>query len=132
MLLTRAPLRPKPSFDLHVLGMPPAFVLSQNQTLKFMSDKPARGKTRTGRPASLGAVPAQIHITVDMYEDIRIPVEQARRGPVKERLVLPFDETQRSSPTGAAAHMSLHLKPTMSKSRRVSFPLIRGNRATDR
>ena len=23
------------SFDLHVLGMPPAFVLSQDQTLKF-------------------------------------------------------------------------------------------------
>jgi hypothetical protein len=27
---------PKVSFDLHVLGMPPAFVLSQDQTLKFM------------------------------------------------------------------------------------------------
>jgi hypothetical protein len=27
---------------LHVLSMPPAFVLSQNQTLKFMTDKPAR------------------------------------------------------------------------------------------
>ena len=35
MLLTRAPLGPKPSFDLHVLGMPPAFVLSQDQTLRF-------------------------------------------------------------------------------------------------
>ncbi len=38
MLLTRAPLRPKPSFDLHVLGMPPAFVLSQDQTLRFKLD----------------------------------------------------------------------------------------------
>ena len=29
-----------PSFDLHVLGLPPAFVLSQDQTLKFeKSDK---------------------------------------------------------------------------------------------
>ena len=37
MLLTRAPLSPKTSFDLHVLGMPPAFVLSQNQTLKLNS-----------------------------------------------------------------------------------------------
>ena len=36
-LRTRAPLTPKGSFDLHVLGMPPAFVLSQDQTLKFMS-----------------------------------------------------------------------------------------------
>src|SRR3546814_20556187 len=35
VLRTRAPLDPKVSFDLHVLGMPPAFVLSQDQTLKF-------------------------------------------------------------------------------------------------
>ena len=36
-LLTRAPLSTTPkdgfTFDLHVLGMPPAFVLSQDQTL---------------------------------------------------------------------------------------------------
>ena len=35
MLLTRLPLTPKDAFDLHVLGLPPAFVLSQDQTLKF-------------------------------------------------------------------------------------------------
>ena len=38
-LLTRPPLMqgasPLHSFDLHVLSTPPAFVLSQNQTLKF-------------------------------------------------------------------------------------------------
>ena len=38
-LLTRPPLTQSPkglrSFDLHVLSMPPAFILSQNQTLKF-------------------------------------------------------------------------------------------------
>lgn len=34
-LLTRPPLTPKGSLDLHVLGLPPAFVLSQNQTLKL-------------------------------------------------------------------------------------------------
>ena len=39
MLRTRAPLDPKVSFDLHVLGMPPAFVLSQDQTLKFISEQ---------------------------------------------------------------------------------------------
>ena len=33
MLLSRAPLTPKDAFDLHVLGTPPAFVLSQDQTL---------------------------------------------------------------------------------------------------
>ena len=38
-LLTRPPLTQSPkelsSFDLHVLSMPPAFILSQNQTLQF-------------------------------------------------------------------------------------------------
>jgi hypothetical protein len=35
VLLTRLPLTPKGAFDLHVLSLPPAFVLSQDQTLKF-------------------------------------------------------------------------------------------------
>ena len=38
-LLTRSPLKIEPKlnfpFDLHVLGTPPAFVLSQDQTLAF-------------------------------------------------------------------------------------------------
>ena len=41
VLLTRAPLSggPKPpfAFDLHVLGTPPALILSQDQTLKLNS-----------------------------------------------------------------------------------------------
>ena len=40
-LLTRPPLRPWPKsqspLDLHVLSTPPAFILSQNQTLVFIS-----------------------------------------------------------------------------------------------
>ena len=36
-LLTRLPLTPKGPLDLHVLGLPPAFVLSQDQTLKLKS-----------------------------------------------------------------------------------------------
>ena len=39
MILTRAPLSPKTSFDLHVLGMPPAFVLSHDQTLKLSKSR---------------------------------------------------------------------------------------------
>lgn len=35
-LLTRAPLSPKGPFDLHVLSTPPAFTLSQDQTLHTM------------------------------------------------------------------------------------------------
>ena len=43
VLLTRPPLiyweqAPKDSLDLHVLGTPPAFVLSQDQTLQEMFD----------------------------------------------------------------------------------------------
>ena len=47
MLLTRSPLSPGPkarfSLDLHVLSAPPAFVLSQDQTLReewLPTDKP--------------------------------------------------------------------------------------------
>jgi hypothetical protein len=35
VLLTRLPLPIAEAFDLHVLGLPPAFVLSQDQTLKL-------------------------------------------------------------------------------------------------
>lgn len=38
MLLTRAPLPIARAFDLHVLGLPPAFILSQDQTLKLKFD----------------------------------------------------------------------------------------------
>ena len=42
-LLTRSPLKIEPKlnfpFDLHVLGTPPAFVLSQDQTLYDMISK---------------------------------------------------------------------------------------------
>ncbi len=38
-LLTRSPLNHRPksvlAFDLHVLGTPPALILSQDQTLRF-------------------------------------------------------------------------------------------------
>ena len=34
-LLTRLPLCIATAFDLHVLGLPPAFVLSQDQTLRL-------------------------------------------------------------------------------------------------
>ena len=42
MLLTRSPLSIATSFDLHVLGMPPALILSQDQTLnkKFILTPP--------------------------------------------------------------------------------------------
>ena len=35
MLLSRLPLRIATALDLHVLGLPPAFALSQDQTLRL-------------------------------------------------------------------------------------------------
>ena len=43
MLLDRSPLDPKIPFDLHTLGTPLAFVLSQDQTLHvkvFLEEEP--------------------------------------------------------------------------------------------
>src|SRR6185436_8162384 len=51
VLLTRSPLspRPKPGFslDLHVLSAPPAFVLSQDQTLREVGLPPEGSKSIT-------------------------------------------------------------------------------------
>ena len=53
-LLTRPPLRPKSSLDLHVLGLPPAFVLSQDQTLKLKAAEAAILDRRTSAHLSPG------------------------------------------------------------------------------
>ena len=67
---------------------------------------------REARPASLGAVPAQ-NIQTGVFAYLRhtngLAVYQSTLNPEA-----PGDR--------AAAHMSLHLKPTMSKSRRASSP----------
>src|SRR5215510_11316591 len=65
VLLTRPPLplevAPKGSLDLHVLGTPPAFVLSQDQTLQLISGCPGlrldQGHAhRLGEPVAYSAV----------------------------------------------------------------------------
>ena len=58
MLLTRSPLSPEPkprfSLDLHVLSAPPAFVLSQDQTLREENIRPHQPKlSRTVLQSSL-------------------------------------------------------------------------------
>ena len=56
MLLTRSPLSPVPkdrfSLDLHVLSAPPAFVLSQDQTLR----EEVIAGTKAGSPFTLSSV----------------------------------------------------------------------------
>ena len=42
VLLPRLPLTLAGPFDLHVLGMPPAFILSQDQTLQKMDSRQAQ------------------------------------------------------------------------------------------
>src|SRR4029453_8561405 len=50
-LLSRLPLDPKVSFDLHVLGTPPAFALSQDQTLHHDFEfVPFRGPVLANKP----------------------------------------------------------------------------------
>ena len=57
MLRTRSPLIPEPKprspFDLHVLSAPPAFVLSQDQTLRRDPDLPRKPEGPLDRPCSV-------------------------------------------------------------------------------
>jgi hypothetical protein len=59
VLLTRSPLSPGPkpwfSLDLHVLGAPPAFVLSQDQTLREDLSQSARRLVANWFPLSLSS-----------------------------------------------------------------------------
>src|SRR6476469_5287573 len=64
-LLTRSPLSPKPkpwfSLDLHVLSAPPAFVLSQDQTLREVGL--ARRTNRSLRACAQSCLPDRAGVT---------------------------------------------------------------------
>ena len=52
VLLTRSPLvypRRALPFDLHVLSTPPAFVLSQNQTLQTKTTQPTKSQVNSNQ-----------------------------------------------------------------------------------
>ena len=109
--------------------MPPAFVLSQNQTLKFMSDPGAPGeKPETIRAGFQGAVPA-LHIYCGYVTRHVEPIAGASPArsvhgtawflPIIQRLEAAGDRGRRPHVPSS--------KPTMSKSRRVPPPsFIRG------
>ena len=68
VLLTRSPLStrasPGLSFDLHVLGAPPAFVLSQDQTLHRdlnLAGEPARCEIGEPPVGTTESLPAGMH-----------------------------------------------------------------------
>ncbi len=66
-LLTRLPLTPKSAFDLHVLGLPPAFVLSQDQTLKLKSSDSGR----------LGGSHSKDHYVTGTFTHSRLPPDHS-------------------------------------------------------
>ena len=63
VLLTRSPLIPGAStgssFDLHVLSTPPAFILSQDQTLRKCITDTTSAPGKTGTPAAQNSKPAK-------------------------------------------------------------------------
>jgi hypothetical protein len=63
-----------------VLGMPPAFVLSQNQTLKLMTDKHPGGMTE--EQASISRSRSCTNTQMDVYEDnMERHIATVRPGP---------------------------------------------------
>jgi hypothetical protein len=90
--------------------MPPAFVLSQNQTLKFLNDPYAAGKNRSANEPHFKE--PFLHNTYGVYWDIgsqpRTPQKAARTIRPVERLVYLAPDALKPSDEGAAAHMSLH------------------------
>jgi hypothetical protein len=81
--------------------MPPAFVLSQNQTLKLMYDK-LRWNNRS-KPASPGAVPAQIYKLVCLRMRTFARSATASRDEIRIKERHKFNrstDTQRLSETG--------------------------------
>jgi hypothetical protein len=71
VLLTRSPLSPGPkprfSLDLHVLGAPPAFVLSQDQTLREETECLAEAR-RTGVSRRADALKASVPVATGKVE----------------------------------------------------------------
>ena len=84
-LLTRPPLDPKVSLDLHVLGLPPAFVLSQDQTLKL---KRSRNRVLDVEPS---------HIVLNRSPGSSLSVPSYRSNPTKTvKLTLTSSEPLRA------------------------------------
>ena len=77
VLLTRSPLTPKGPLDLHVLSTPPAFVLSQDQTLqqRMLKTNPAK----TGRLATHQTVKQNPHHR--QPDNPNRPPSHQKRGP---------------------------------------------------
>ena len=106
---------------MHVLGMPPAFVLSQDQTLKLCHTPIRHGENpirQTGMSCK-EPIPALSNV-MDTNEHACHPPGRGARSGCGDRLELTGYRSLETPGPGAVAHMSLHQKPTMSKSRRTA------------
>jgi hypothetical protein len=120
-LLTRPPLggREPPPLDLHVLGVPPAFVLSQDQTLTFTTRAAdGGGRSPPGAARADGSRPRTSRQTMSCK--IRIQACAARRAPApssasRGRAAGPFRGGQ-APPRRAGPPPTLPFPSTMSKS----------------
>ena len=95
MLLTRSPLiHPASwasSFDLHVLSTPPAFILSQDQTLhKNVSAETGREKPKTQpkthQPTPHNAVPDWHNPKITKVQTQPTPTRRGKTGPIKKHI----------------------------------------------
>ena len=90
MLLTRSPLSPAPkgwfSLDLHVLSAPPAFVLSQDQTLR-------EDLLRRRKANAIFKVGFELKVFLPKKGDGFIVTSQAKAGEVLDVYAVEFSKT---------------------------------------
>ena len=90
-LLTRPPLPPKRALDLHVLGLPPAFVLSQDQTLKLKAPCGTVLDVRTSahlHPTEVGCHICPMHIVPrerSPYKTVKLTLTSSGPKPLASR-----------------------------------------------
>lgn len=86
------------SFDLHVLGLPPAFVLSQNQTLKLSFDL-------TNHPLEYGRLLCCISISIAFFDENPFKQKEDRSLPDGKKN---SQETHRRDRFGLLAKSASH------------------------
>ena len=90
VLLTRSPLIPpaswSSSFDLHVLSTPPAFVLSQDQTLrKCLIARQPKSPAHCLRPRTgIGSEAASLKLTEQIITDLLCCLNVFQRNPTTQ------------------------------------------------
>jgi hypothetical protein len=120
VLLTRLPLRIATALDLHVLGLPPAFALSQDQTLRLDEIFIPAGHSRFDEVRHTVRNP--IARTAIEYVDLkRVPPKSRPAAPSRE------DAARKDS----AVHVSLSSDSPVKQRGNVAFPTPDRRRAVE-